>query len=1088
MAETGKKKQTGKSEPKIPAAAKKPQSKSQSTSAKKPAAQSKPAKTKQVQDERDAVNKQTLAIIFAAAGAFLLAVALIEGESAWLAMHNYMFAVLGVCAYIIPFILFYVSFIYAKDKPGRYTAANLFFAGATLILLCSSVHIIKNPPEFFKTTTVSMQISMAWEDAASVKGGGVIGALIGGGIAKFFGKTGAVVTALILLAVSLLLFTGLSLPVIVSAIGKPLSSVRRLTNERMEEVAQRREEYRRQQEEEELERQKENSLPPEAENTPGAENRKKGPKIPEIGGAVKSNGKLAEPPMPPVINTGAAATAVPQSVAAGIAGAQTAAAVAGTAAAAKAAKTRIEKTPAEPKTKKTEKKPADKKTPPAEAPANKGDYKLPPIDCLDLPKGTSAVDFEGEIERGSRQLVETLESFKIHATVTAISRGPSVTRYELVPEAGIRINRITALSDDIALRLAAKSVRIEAPIPGKAAIGIEVPNSAKSMVSMREVIDTDVYRAGSAKSKLNVALGKDITGNIITADLAKMPHLLVAGTTGSGKSVCLNTMIVSLLYNAAPDEVKLLMIDPKMVEFTIYNGISHLQVPVVSNPRKAAGALSWAVSEMEKRYKLFAENRVKDIKGYNRLCEAEKSLEKMPHIVIFIDELSDLMMASPKEVEDSICRLAQMARAAGMHMVIATQRPSVDVITGIIRANIPSRIALYVSSQIDSRIIIDQSGAEKLLGNGDMLFNPVGTSKPHRVQGCYISEEEVERIVSYIKAQGEAVYSDETIREIDARAASAETKKGYDDADGEDALDPMFDQAAEAVITAGQASTTMLQKKLKLGYARASRVMDQLEERGIVGPSEGAKPRQVLISQTQWYEMQALAEGGAGKNVQLEFNTAEIPAEPEYEDEEDLTDVIDEEDDEEYEEQAEETEAEPEAEPDDFADIYEEDEDDDDGEYAGVTADEEPAEEETPVADEYEDIYSNSADIPAGQDDDDSDNEITEETPEEPAEEIPVEEIPAEEIPAEEIPVEEIPVESLDEKGESQPSEPAKAEEAVQEIEVEVLEPDTPDTPAGDGEEEYYEEADDFEPVSIDDLFSDDDFYDDSSDDDFFSE
>ena len=493
-------------------------------------------------------------------------------------------------------------------------------------------------------------------------------------------------------------------------------------------------------------------------------------------------------------------------------------------------------------------------------------YVFPTIDLLNVVEKDGSTDSMTEMQIGAKKLVSTLESFKINAEVTNICRGPSVTRYELVPEAGVRINKITGLSDDIALRLAATSVRIEAPIPGKSAIGIEVPNGAKSMVSMREIIDTPEFR--DAKSKLNVALGKDITGNIICADLAKMPHLLVAGTTGSGKSVCLNSMIVSILYNASPDEVKLLMIDPKMVEFTVYNGIAHLEVPVVSNPRKAAGALGWAVGEMEKRYKQFSENGVRDIKGFNKLCETREDLVKMHQIVIFIDELSDLMMVSPKEVEDSICRLAQMARAAGIHLVIATQRPSVDVITGIIKANIPSRIALSVSSQVDSRTILDSIGAEKLLGNGDMLFNPVGSSKPTRVQGCFISDAEVERVVNHIKSQAQTTYNEETMHEIEAKAAAAENaKKKTVDEDDESDWDPMLNDAIEVVVNAGGASTTMLQKKLKLGYARASRVMDQLEEKGIVGPSEGAKPRAVLLTKQQWYEMQALADGAGAPNI-----------------------------------------------------------------------------------------------------------------------------------------------------------------------------------------------------------------------------
>ena len=387
------------------------------------------------------------------------------------------------------------------------------------------------------------------------------------------------------------------------------------------------------------------------------------------------------------------------------------------------------------------------------------------------------------------------------------------------------------------------------------------------MVSLRELIDTDLYKKSVAKSKLSVALGKDIAGNCMYADLAKMPHLLVAGTTGSGKSVCMNSMIVSILYNAKPDEVKLLMIDPKQVEFTVYNGIPHLIVPVVSDPRKAAGALAWAVTEMLQRYKMFSENNVRDIEGYNSICQSIGK-DKLPQIIIFIDELSDLMMASPHEVEDSICRLAQMARAAGMHLIIATQRPSVDVITGLIKANIPSRLSLKTSSQIDSRTIIDSAGAEKLLGNGDMLFYPVGIAKPLRIQGCFLSDKEVENVVDFIKSQQQSEYSDDVMQEIERQAALDKKKNGGtagQESDGESEADEMLPKAIEVVVENQVASTTLLQKKLKLGYARASRIIDDLEERGIIGPFEGSKPRKVLISKQQWYEMNALAQGGASE-------------------------------------------------------------------------------------------------------------------------------------------------------------------------------------------------------------------------------
>ncbi|MEE1065199.1 MAG: DNA translocase FtsK, partial [Acutalibacteraceae bacterium] len=494
-------------------------------------------------------------------------------------------------------------------------------------------------------------------------------------------------------------------------------------------------------------------------------------------------------------------------------------------------------------------------------------YQKPGTDCLNHAVNSGSDNYEDELKYNATKLVDTLNSFGVATKIVDICRGPSVTRYELQPAPGVKISKITGLADDIALALASAGVRIEAPIPNKSAVGIEVPNKNKSMVSLREIVETPIYK--NAKSKLNVALGKDIAGNVICADVAKMPHLLIAGTTGSGKSVCLNSMIVSILFNATPDEVKLVMIDPKQVEFTVYNGIPHLLVPVVSDPRKAAGALGWAVTEMLQRYKMFSEKSVRDIKGYNKLSETDNTITPMPHIVIFIDELSDLMMAAPNEVEDSICRLAQMARAAGMHLVIATQRPSVNVITGVIKANIPSRIALSVSSQIDSRTILDAAGAEKLLGNGDMLFSPVGVSKPVRVQGCFLSDEEVENVVGFIKSQSdEKKYDEGVMQEIERHAAMETSKKSSAAAsgssDGDDSSgDEMLPKAIEVVVEAQMASTTLLQRKLKLGYARAARIVDELEQRGIVGPFEGAKPRKVLISKQQWMEMNALANSSA---------------------------------------------------------------------------------------------------------------------------------------------------------------------------------------------------------------------------------
>ena len=492
----------------------------------------------------------------------------------------------------------------------------------------------------------------------------------------------------------------------------------------------------------------------------------------------------------------------------------------------------------------------------------KKEYCLPPIDCLKEPDFSRAGDYAAEMKTTAKKLVDTLKSFGVETNLIGVSRGPSVTRYELQPAPGVKINRITNLADDIALNLASAGVRIEAPIPNKSAVGIEIPNQHKSMVTLREIISSAEFQ--NAKSKLNVALGKDITGNATCTDIAKMPHLLIAGTTGSGKSVCLNCMIVSILYEAKPSEVKLLMIDPKQVEFSIYNGIPHLLVPVISDVRKAAGSLAWAVSEMENRYKAFSACGVRDIKGFNKYVLDHPEQQFMPQIIIFIDELNDLMMVSPKEVEDSICRLAQKARAAGMHLVVATQRPSVDVITGIIKANIPSRLSLFVSSQVDSRTILDTVGAEKLLGNGDMLFNPVGMSKPVRIQGAFLSDEEIENVVSFIKEQEEVEYDSEVMDEI-ARNAAADNKKKSAQASAGDEVgdaDGMVTAAIDVVVECQAASTTLLQRKLRLGYARAARIMDELEQRGVVGPSEGSKPRKVLMTQLQLAEIKASRDIG----------------------------------------------------------------------------------------------------------------------------------------------------------------------------------------------------------------------------------
>ena len=480
-------------------------------------------------------------------------------------------------------------------------------------------------------------------------------------------------------------------------------------------------------------------------------------------------------------------------------------------------------------------------------------YCYPSLNLFNATRPDDEAGAAREMKKNADILVNTLDSFGVKTTMLDICRGPSVTRYELQPQAGIKVSRITSLADDIALNLATAGVRIEAPIPGKPAVGIEVPNKIRSTVNIRAVFESQNYI--TMRSPLTMALGKDIAGAAQVADLCKMPHLLIAGSTGSGKSVCVNSIIISFLFRSSPEDVKLILIDPKVVELAEYNGIPHLLMPVVTEPRKAAGALGASVAEMERRYKLFAENNVREIKAYNKLA-AQTGLEHLPYIAIVIDELADLMMVAGKEVEDYICRIAQKARAAGIHLIVATQRPSVDVITGLIKANIPSRIAFAVSSQIDSRTILDASGAEKLLGNGDMLFLPVGASKPVRVQGTFVTDEEIGAVLSFIKSTSSTQYDEEMIAEMERRAVAEKgSKKGSDD-DGDTggALDPMFEQAVECVIDAGQASTSLLQRRCKLGYARAARIMDQMEQEKIIGPYEGAKPRTVLVSKAQWEE------------------------------------------------------------------------------------------------------------------------------------------------------------------------------------------------------------------------------------------
>lgn len=832
-------------------------SKNAAANKKSPKQQKSAPSGKKSQDNFSAAKKQKQALILFAVSVLMFAVTLIKGESLWAALHNFIFGLFGICSYVWPLILIYLAVMLSFNKEEQSPVPKVVGVGAFTLMLEGIIHLAA---DIVSEGKLGAQIQYVWElrDKITIKSGGFFGALIGGGFDAIAGKKGALIILIIAEALLIMLFTGKTLADAGNAVYQPAKKVKDYTEEKISTNI----ENRRQRKPVDPRDRKNGFSSPEVgpEATPGFDeiNSDDTIYVEELAGNKKEpDQEPAEEPviesiddiimnMPPVQEP-----VVPVDIS------------------------------------KTEPREVRKKEKPAKEPdedtgekgenvldvaePEKQEYQKPSLDCLNVADISGALNYEQEIKQNAKTLEDTLHNFDVNAKLVGICRGPSVTRYELQPAPGVKISKITSLSDDIALAMAATGVRMEAPIPGKAAVGIEIPNKSRATVSLREIIQTPEYETQVSKSKLAVAVGKNITGESIICDLAKMPHLLVAGTTGSGKSVCLNSMIISILYNSTPDEVKLLMIDPKQVEFTVYNGIPHLLVPVVADPKKAAGALGWAVTEMLKRYKMFSEKNVRDIKGYNRLARAEE-FEVMPQIVIFIDELSDLMMAARKEVEDSICRLAQMARAAGMHLVIATQRPSVDVITGVIKGNIPSRVALSVSSQVDSRTIIDQSGAETLLGNGDMLYAPIGVSKPVRVQGCFVSDTEVENVVNFIKKQkdGETTYDDSVNEAIEMNAKEVgEKKKAMISADSDDDSDgggdEMLPKAIEVVVESQMASTTLLQRKLKLGYARAARLMDSLEERGIVGPFEGSKPRKVLISREQWMEMNALGNASPAR-------------------------------------------------------------------------------------------------------------------------------------------------------------------------------------------------------------------------------
>lgn len=829
-----------------------------SAGTKKAAPKAQAAKSQPV---KDPINQFWSVILFAA-GILIFLFTVIEGSSGWQFIHNLFRGLFGLSVFLVPVILIYTAILISMER-SQQTVAGRAMWGIGLTLLGSSVVQIMFAGAARGNTFIE-KCKYLYEAGSNLEGGGLLSALIAWPLIKFFGNVGAKIIICVLLFIFIMLLSNLTLFQFFGLFYKPFvrmyHSLQRIREEN--HILDSYEEWEYDEEQEAISLANsggnEQDVVPEDDSfdfdVPVSEDEELSvPDFdpPEIEGntgsaidipidgvlpQIQSTAKTAEKAQPEQNKPDKKADVneldalVEQAVVGGD-------------------KERAPETFAEKAAKAEENAP--QKTDIRPAAAKK--YLLPPTDLLTRGE-TKANDPAAatELKDKADTLIGTLKSFGVTARIVAIQRGPRVTRYEIQPAAGVKVSKITNLSDDIALNLAAAGVRIEAPIPGKAAIGIEIPNINQDVVPIRDIIESKEFR--TAKSKLAFAVGKDIAGNIIIGDVAKMPHMIIAGTTGSGKSVCTNSIIMSILYRATPEEVKLILIDPKMVEFTTYNGIPHLLIPVVTDPRQAAGALNWGVQEMLRRYKLFADNNVRDLGGYNEMAAA-KNIEKLPQIVIAIDEFSDLMMAASKEVEDAVCRLAQMARAAGMHLIIATQRPTTDVITGLIKANIPSRIALTVQSQVDSRTILDTQGAEKLLGYGDMLYYPNGMQKPLRVQGCFCSTKEVESIVGFIKNESDSEYNSEIIEAVEQSMPAEKGDRTSDSAepvgDGDDIL---IEKAIDIVVEMGQASTSSLQRKLKLGYARAARIIDELENMGVVGPYEGAKPRKVLMSKQQWSE------------------------------------------------------------------------------------------------------------------------------------------------------------------------------------------------------------------------------------------
>lgn len=850
--------------PKQTAAKKKPaqkpaQAAKKNTKQQKP--QSKPPQSNSMTAVRERENRRFWSYILFFFGILELLITFVEGDGLWKWLHELNRGLFGVTVFLFAPMIIYVALMIASDVTHNKVIAKVVEGSVLMLLISGMAQIIQVGS--VDGSSFWLKLVGLFNDGKQLRGGGLASALLGWPLLSLFKRVGAGIVIVLVAFTFIMLLTNVTLPQLLKAVSKPfIKSYEAVNEERIERAAQ-------------------------------------PPKPPREKKEPRRNGRVDIAKFYPDDGPDTAAEAfVPVAEAEEATDKVDASKIDMPVHPVKAPVITHEKLEETAKTtdneelKKTienaigdsreEKKSKDEPVKPPVVNVDKNGqttffekdnkisaYVYPPVDILKYAKNPVASEIvQQEIQEKSAKLVETLETYGAKTRIVGIHRGPSVTRYELQPAAGVRVSKITGLADDIALNLAAMSVRIEAPVPGKACIGIEVPNDHRDTVSLRELIDSEEYR--KAKGKLTFAVGKDIEGNIIIGDIAKMPHMLVAGTTGSGKSVFTNSIILSILYHASPDEVKLILIDPKKVEFPIYNKIPHLLIPVVTEPLKAAGALGWAVNEMNKRYLMFEANNVKNLQEFNDMVLEERSkpveeqdevrakIDLLPQIVIVVDEFADLMMAARSEVEDSVLRLAQLARAAGIHMIIATQSPRADVLTGLIKSNIPSRVSLSVSSNVDSRVILDESGAEKLLGNGDLLYKPVGVKKPIRMQSGYAATSEIREVVNFLKNEHTAEYSDEVIAEVEENTPQPkDSGSAGSDNVSVNPDDDLVNQAISIIVQTNNASTAFLQRKLKLGFPRAARIMDEIEEMGIIGPQEGSKARKINITKEEWAEMQA---------------------------------------------------------------------------------------------------------------------------------------------------------------------------------------------------------------------------------------